>query len=267
VHAGPPWRRTGFPRPAPQDLRFLRGLKTGVSAQDRPDEGEQESDHISVNAGRLRLVPPPRRPRPAITDGPFVSVAVMMARIDVLSWSAVRVFVSAVGDPCPSDQATHGGVGASSGESWRLAQARREPQGDAVSVGHARAFEVQLAVVDRRRTGGLAASGSLGDGAVHGDLVEDEVDDPVVGLQGDRLEPVEDAGSNPLVATGADRGGRTGRVGDRLVRTAEAPQLQELVEDDPVADGPAMAAERMVRDAYLPLGQCRELVPERFGQP
>ncbi|GAB2805293.1 hypothetical protein GCM10027073_42290 [Streptomyces chlorus] len=139
---------------------------------------------------------------------------------------------------------------------------------NAVSVGRTRAFQTLLAAVDRGTPGHLAASGSLGDGAVHSDLVEDEADDPVVGVQRDLLELGEDAESYPLVATAADRGGRADRVGDRLVRTAEAQQLQELVEDDPVADASAVAAEWMVRVELGTLGkQCHELVPERFGEP
>jgi hypothetical protein len=123
-----------------------------------------------------------------------------------------------------------------------------------------------------RSTGGapghLAAAGGFGDRAVDGDLVEDEADDPVVGLQRDLLEPGEDAEPDPLVATVADRGGRAGRVGDRLVGAAEAQQLQHLVEDDPVSDAWAVAAQRMVRVVLRPLGQQgHELAPERFGQP
>lgn len=38
----------------------------------------------------------------------------------------------------------------------------------------------------------------LGDGAVDGDLVENEADDPVVGLQRDLLELGEDAEPDPL---------------------------------------------------------------------
>jgi hypothetical protein len=65
-------------------------------------------------------------------------------------------------------------------------------------------------------------------------------------------------------------GGRLTGLGAAFaaLRTAEAQQLQELVEDDPVADPQAMAAERMVRVVRRPIRQqsC-ELVPERFGQP
>lgn len=71
----------------------------------------------------------------------------------------------------------------------------------------------------------------------------------------------QNARSYPLVTSAVDRRGRAGCVGDRLVRTAEARQLQQLVEDDPVADAPAVTAEWMVRLVHQPLGQQgRELV-------
>lgn len=38
ANAGPPWRRTGSPCPAPQELRFLPRLKTEVSTEERPDD-------------------------------------------------------------------------------------------------------------------------------------------------------------------------------------------------------------------------------------
>lgn len=79
-------------------------------------------------------------------------------------------------------------------------------QGNAVSVRHTRAFQALFAAFDRGASGDLAAAGGLGDGAVDGDLVEDEAKDPVVGLQRDLFEPGEYAKSYPLVATVSDRG-------------------------------------------------------------
>ncbi|GAA2683508.1 hypothetical protein GCM10009864_65620 [Streptomyces lunalinharesii] len=52
-------------------------------------------------------------------------------------------------------------------------------QWNAVSVRHARAFQALFAAVYRGTPGRLTASWSFGDGAVYGDLVEDETDDPV----------------------------------------------------------------------------------------
>lgn len=159
-------------------------------------------------------------------------------------------------------------VGASNGESWRLAPARTRPRGMPYPSVMPERFRPCLPRSTGERLYHLAASRGFGDRAVDGDLVEDEADDSVVGLQRDLLEPGEDAESYPLVAAVADRGGRAGCVGDRLVGAAEAQKLQQFVEDDPVADARAVAAQRMVRVVLRPLGQQgRQLVPERFGQP
>jgi hypothetical protein len=81
----------------------------------------------------------------------------------------------------------------------------------------------------RRSTGdGPATSpppGGLGDAAVHGDVVEQQADDAVVGVQGDLLELREDPEVDPLVAAVADRGCRAGAVGDALVGAAEPQHL------------------------------------------
>jgi hypothetical protein len=80
---------------------------------------------------------------------------------------------------------------------------------------------------------GSPAAGGLGDGTADGDLIEDKADDSVVGLQGDPLELSEDTEPDPLVAAVADRGGRAGRVGDRLVGAAKPQGLRHLVEASP----------------------------------
>lgn len=57
-------------------------------------------------------------------------------------------------------------------------------------------------------------------------------------------------------------------IGDRLVGAAESQELQHLVEDDPVADAWAVAAQRMRRCVGRSLRQQGgELAPEWFGQP
>jgi Transmembrane secretion effector len=48
------------------------------------------------------------------------------------------------------------------------------------------------------------------------DLLQDQADDTVIGLQRDLPEPGGDPGLNPLAAAGADRGSRARRAGDRL---------------------------------------------------
>jgi quercetin 2,3-dioxygenase len=48
VDAGPPWRRTGFPRPAPQELRFLPAPKDGVSTKESADDGRLRHRPLGV---------------------------------------------------------------------------------------------------------------------------------------------------------------------------------------------------------------------------
>jgi hypothetical protein len=129
------------------------------------------------------------------------------------------------------------------------------PQGDAVAVHHAGAFQALLAAVDRRPPRDLATAGSLGDAAVDGDLVQDQPHDPVVRLKREMPQPGRDTQPHPLIAAGADRGGRARAVSYRLVGTAEPQQLQQLVEDDPVTDAWPVTAQRMSRIVDRPLGQ------------
>jgi hypothetical protein len=98
-------------------------------------------------------------------------------------------------------------------------------QGDAVALDQQRAFPALFAPVDRRWAGDLAATGGLGDAAVHGDLVEQQPDDAVVGVQRDLLELREHPELDPLVAAIADGGRRAGAVGDALVGAAESQHL------------------------------------------
>lgn len=141
-------------------------------------------------------------------------------------------------------------------------------QGDAVAVHHAGAFQALLAPVNRRAPRDLTTARGLGDAAVDGDLVQDQPHDPVVSLKRELPQPRKDTQPDPLIAAGADRGGRTRGVGNRLVGTAEPQQLQQLVEDDPVTDTPPVTAQRMSRIVDRPLGQQRrELLPQRLGQP
>jgi hypothetical protein len=70
------------------------------------------------------------------------------------------------------------------------------------------------------------------------------------------------ASDDPLVPAAAQRGGRAGGVFDAAVAAAEDQDLEELVEDDPVGDARAVAAQRVM---HLPGGQQGgELVPEGF---
>lgn len=95
-----------------------------------------------------------------------------------------------------------------------------------------------------------------------------ETDDAVVDTERDLLQLREHAQAYPLVAAVADRGGRAGGVCDRFVRAAEPEDLEQFLEDEPVADPASVAAQRMALIKLGPLWQQGgKLVPERFGQP
>jgi hypothetical protein len=67
----------------------------------------------------------------------------------------------------------------------------------------------------------------------------------MVGGQRQRLELVDHAKGDPLVAAAAQGRGRAAPVGDGAVAAAEDQDLDELVEDHSVGDALAVAAERM----------------------
>jgi len=120
-----------------------------------------------------------------------------------------------------------------------------------------------LASVDRGRAGDLTAAWGLGDAPIDRDLLQQQAHDAVVGVQRDLLELGKQSGLDPFVAPVADRGGRTGGIGDRLVGAAEPQHLDELVEHDPVADASPVAAQRMRGvDHWAGWDQCGELVPQ-----
>lgn len=64
------------------------------------------------------------------------------------------------------------------------------------------------------------------------------------GLQQWRVGPVGRGGDDPLNPA-AQRGRRAGLVSDAVIGAAEDQHLDQLVEDDPVRDARAMAAERV----------------------
>lgn len=69
------------------------------------------------------------------------------------------------------------------------------------------------------------------------------------------LEPVEGSQGDPLVAAGAEGGGRSGGVGDGLIGAAEPQELKEFVEDDPVVDAWAVTAQGVVGVIARRVGQ------------
>jgi hypothetical protein len=106
-----------------------------------------------------------------------------------------------------------------------------------------------LAAVDRARPGGLAAAGRLGDAAVHRQVLQLQPEQPVVGAQHRAAQPVGQAKADPLVAAAAQGGRRAGGIGAAAVAAANDQDLDELVEDDPVWDARAVAAQRVADGA------------------
>jgi hypothetical protein len=103
-----------------------------------------------------------------------------------------------------------------------------------------------LAAIDRAGPGGLAAAGRLGDAPVHGQALQFQPEQPVVGAKHREPQPFGKAQGDPLVAAAAQGGRRAGLVGDAAVAAAKDQDLDELVEDDPAGDALPVAAERVV---------------------
>jgi hypothetical protein len=139
-------------------------------------------------------------------------------------------------------------VAASSPSSRRLAAAATPPAG-CLAPRSPWSAKPLLAAVDRAGPAGLAAAGCLGDAAVHRQVVQFQPEQPIVGVNYRTSEPVDNADDDPLVTAAAQRGRRAGVIGDPAVVAAEHQDLDELVEDDPIGDAAAVAAERMVNRA------------------
>jgi hypothetical protein len=85
---------------------------------------------------------------------------------------------------------------------------------------------------------------------------------PVVGAEHGKPQPFGKPEGDPLVTAAAQGSRRAGLVGDAAVAAAEHQDLDELVEDDPVGDAGAVAAQRVVN---LAGGQQRgDLDPQGF---
>jgi hypothetical protein len=138
-------------------------------------------------------------------------------------------------------------VGSSSGESWSLARGD-QVQRYALPVGGHRALRALLAPVPRGTAGDLAPAGDLGDAPVHGQLVEVEPDDPVVGGQADPQQRGPVPGVGPLVAAAAHGPVRAARRGQAFVAAAVDERADQMVEHDPVGDAAAMTPPRVIQD-------------------
>jgi hypothetical protein len=153
------------------------------------------------------------------------------------------------------------------GESFRLADASTRPSGiPAPSVS--RTLHAELAAAGGAGADVLAAAGRLRDAPAGRDVLQRQADEPVIGVAGNGLQPGEDPCPDPFVAALPDRGRRAGEVRDGLIRAAEPQDLDELLEDDPVADPGPVTAQRMGRIVDRAGGQQRrKLLPQRLQQP
>jgi hypothetical protein len=83
-----------------------------------------------------------------------------------------------------------------------------------------------------------------------------------LGGQGELVELVGDAKGDPFVAAATQSAGRAGGVGDAAVAASKDHDLDELVEDHPVGDAGAVAAQRV--SVVTGGQQGGKLVPEGF---
>jgi hypothetical protein len=89
-----------------------------------------------------------------------------------------------------------------------------------------------------------------------------QAEELVIGGQHGPAQLLGHPGADPLIAAAAQGGRRAAAVGDAPVATAEHQHLDELVEDDPIGDARAVAAERMVDPTSGE--ECGDLDPEGF---
>jgi len=120
-------------------------------------------------------------------------------------------------------------------------------QRDAVPVGGHRALYALFAAVHRGAAGDLAATRGLGDASVHGQFVEVEPDDLVVGGQADPQQRGPVSGVGPLVQAPAHGAVRAAGCGDAFVAAAVHERADQMVEHDPVGDASAVTAPRVSR--------------------
>jgi hypothetical protein len=126
-----------------------------------------------------------------------------------------------------------------------------------------------FAPVHRGAAGDLAATRGLGDAPVHGQLVEIEPDDLVVGGQTDPQQRGTVPGVGPLVQAAADGAVRAAGCGDPLVAAAVHERTDQMLEHDPVGDAPAVTAPRVAGDelgALIGPDQGSQLDPQRLDE-
>src|SRR5215212_3310457 len=117
--------------------------------------------------------------------------------------------------------------------------------GDARSVYRHRTLEASFAPVHGVSSRLLPTARGLGDAAIHRYLRKLQADEAVVSHKGDLPEPLHQSELYPFVAPPTQGALRAGTVGDPLVGAAEGQDLDQFLEDEPVGDARAVAAQRM----------------------
>ena len=108
-------------------------------------------------------------------------------------------------------------------------------QGNALPVGGYRTFGALLAPVNRAAASDFASAGGLGDGAVHGEVVQVQADDLVVGRQGDPQDRGPVPGLGPLVHAAAQGAVRALLGRDPLYPADRKPESRPA-KDEQAAD-------------------------------
>ena len=135
-------------------------------------------------------------------------------------------------------------VGSSSGESCSLARAATRCSGIPCPSAGDGALHALFAPVNRAAPGDLASAGRLGDGAVHGQVVQVQSDHLVVGGQRHAQQRPTVPGLGPRGQATADGAVRAARAGDAFVAAAVHQRGDHMVEHHPVGDPAAMTAPR-----------------------
>ncbi len=135
----------------------------------------------------------------------------------------------------------------------RLEQRRIVPVGggrdraerEALRFNEGRAFESLFAPIDGTSPGHLAAARRLRDATIDSQMLQLQADHPVVRIEHDVVQRGHHASVDPCVPAPTQCRRRAGVVGDPLVGAAKDEDLDECVEDEPVGDAGAVAAQRV----------------------
>jgi hypothetical protein len=105
---------------------------------------------------------------------------------------------------------------------------------DTLRLHRHRAFDASFAPVHWVSASLFSSTRSFGYAAVHGHLRKLQANESIVSFKYRFAQRIDHPQFDPLVASVAKRGGRTGLVGDPVVGATEHQDLDELLEDHTV---------------------------------